>query len=445
LTVETASDSCSSSSVDFSVGPTDTEICMDVTSMIFGLLTRRLNNGRRDRRLRGSFHDYERSLEDESKNNLVMMIDATDTEDNTGAGDRFYTSDNDDSESRPSLLVEGKELDDCTTIVDYVCSDDNFSVLCSMLQDTGLDAVLDDNREKFTLFAPQNSDALQSIDTSDIGAVVNLLKYHVVYGYAIRSSEIGCENESLPLSMSNGNSTTIICTEDTLFIEGDGNAISGLPEITTADIETCNGIVHKIDNPILPLVDVDIVEEDCQTLLELVCSKEDISAICQLATAFGDDPLVVELLNGLNTDVYTVFLPNNDAALELMGIATDTEAITNLLSHHAIPSVILLAEDLECGEELTMVKGGTTTHVCEGENVFQVGKGNVEDGDMPQIVEANIQTCTGVVHIVDRIIKPSESASTPPEELEGEGEGEGKGEGEGEQENEEIETEAIET
>lgn len=136
-----------------------------------------------------------------------------------------------------------------------------------------------------------------------------------------------------------------------------------------------------------------------------MCTNEELVALCQFTTLFGNDPLLGEVFETLSTGVFTIFLPNNAAALELQNFdLTDSKAIVDILMHHVVPDVKIDAEDLECDGELQMVTGGTTTTVCEGDSLFQVGKGNVEA--MPRIVEADIKICTGVVHIVDKIIQP---------------------------------------
>ena len=63
-------------------------------------------------------------------------------------------------------------------------------------------------------------------------------------------------------------------------------------------------------------------------------------------------------------------------------------------------------EDLECNKELNMYAGGTTTTICEEDGLFQVGKGNVEL--KPEIIAADLKTCTGVIHIVDQILQPED-------------------------------------
>ena len=91
--------------VNFEVQPGDTEICMDVTDIVFEWL----RNSRRG--LRGI--SSSRALQDSLKD-LVLMIDNLSP--SNEPGDRFYTSNNEDSGKAPSLSVEGEGFADCETI-----------------------------------------------------------------------------------------------------------------------------------------------------------------------------------------------------------------------------------------------------------------------------------------------------------------------------------------
>lgn len=296
-------------------------------------------------------------------------------------------------------------------------------MFCDLTKNTQLKKMLGDSRSSFTLFAPTDeaiTNALaKDIDPTDTDFLEDLFLYHIVFTQ-LQSKNIDCDLPVIPpLRMANGAITNIQCVSAAIFVVGGGNTGDELPKVIEADIGTCNGIVHAIDEVILPasesLKDTDNnainVDEDCVEFGTLVCTNEELVALCQFTTLFGNDPLLGEVFETLSTGVFTIFLPNNAAALELQNFdLTDSKAIVDILMHHVVPDVKIDAEDLECDGELQMVTGGTTTTVCEGDSLFQVGKGNVEA--MPRIVEADIKICTGVVHIVDKIIQPG-SRSVP--------------------------------
>jgi len=109
----------------------------------------------------------------------------------------------------------------------------------------------------FTVFAPTN-EALQkaleaygqSIDFQDSGFITNVLLQHIVSGDAVYSADLACDTE---VQMANDETNTITCKDDgTIFIGGAGNDPNSLPEIGTPDFEACNGVIHIINELIIP-------------------------------------------------------------------------------------------------------------------------------------------------------------------------------------------------
>jgi uncharacterized surface protein with fasciclin (FAS1) repeats len=117
--------------------------------------------------------------------------------------------------------------------------------------------MLNDNRALFTAFAPTDEaleDAVaKGLNVDDTELVKDLLEYHMVFRSELKSTDIDCSLETLPpLRMANGDITNIQCVLDAIFVVGSGNIGDELPRITEADIKTCNGVVHVLDEVILP-------------------------------------------------------------------------------------------------------------------------------------------------------------------------------------------------
>jgi uncharacterized surface protein with fasciclin (FAS1) repeats len=184
-------------------------------------------------------------------------------------GNRFFTSNNKGNPSGgPTLSISGKEKAECETIADLVCKDARLSELCSMIEATGFKSVLGDNTETLTTFAPTN-DAITAaveagaVDMDDNDFLWDLLMYHLVYQFEIKSKDLNCEYPIiLPLVMANGNFTNIRCKDKDTFVVGEGNSGANWPKITDPDIETCNGVIHIIDKMIFPSALADIIRED---------------------------------------------------------------------------------------------------------------------------------------------------------------------------------------
>lgn len=109
----------------------------------------------------------------------------------------------------------------------------------------------------YTIFAPTDeafTKALaalgQSVDFTDTGLITSVVLQHLVSGSAIYAKDLQCNTQ---VEMANGDSNTITCEGDKVFIGGAGNIdSSSLPEIIEADTVGCNFVLHSIDDVILP-------------------------------------------------------------------------------------------------------------------------------------------------------------------------------------------------
>jgi uncharacterized surface protein with fasciclin (FAS1) repeats len=134
------------------------------------------------------------------------------------------------------------------------------SILCTALQATDLDAVLN-QAGPFTVFAPID-DAFLALDEKTLAALLeeevgiesltDILLYHVVPNKSILADDLVCLGK---LKMANGEFTRTLCHSRSgkTFQIGYGNSYRNYPEIIVPDIrEACNGVIHLIDKLILP-------------------------------------------------------------------------------------------------------------------------------------------------------------------------------------------------
>lgn len=144
--------------------------------------------------------------------------------------------------------------------MDLACEDDSLSILCSALQATELDAVLN-QAGPFTVFAPIDDAFLALGDSTltalleeDVGlrSLTDILLYHVVQDEIIFADDLVCLGR---LQMANGEFTRTLChgQKGRSFQIGYGNSYKNYPEIIIPDIrDACNGVIHVIDRIILP-------------------------------------------------------------------------------------------------------------------------------------------------------------------------------------------------
>ena len=143
---------------------------------------------------------------------------------------------------------------------EIACSTPGFGTLCLLLKEAHL--LTPFTNDLLTVFAPTD-DAFAALPAEVLEGVLAdktllryILWYHVVPTDEILTSDLVCEGGNIDkLRMANGEETTVMCALSAekvfTFIVGNGN-VDPLPMITTANIDACNGIVHVIDNVILP-------------------------------------------------------------------------------------------------------------------------------------------------------------------------------------------------
>lgn len=130
------------------------------------------------------------------------------------------------------------------TIVDIAAGDDRFETLVAAVTAAGLVETLS-GEGPFTVFAPTD-DAFAALPEGtveglleDIPALTSILTYHVVPG-AVMSGDL---SDGMMPETVNGQTVTIGV--------GDGVTVDGA-NVIIADIEASNGVIHVIDQVILP-------------------------------------------------------------------------------------------------------------------------------------------------------------------------------------------------
>lgn len=138
------------------------------------------------------------------------------------------------------------------TVVDIAADNPQFSTLVSAIEAAGLEDTLR-SEGPFTVFAPTNAafDALPEgtletlLEPENKDQLVSLLTYHVVPG-AITSDQL--VGERMDVATVNG---------ETVLIDGTGGkgraavTVNGT-EVTDADILASNGVIHVIDEVLMP-------------------------------------------------------------------------------------------------------------------------------------------------------------------------------------------------
>lgn len=162
-------------------------------------------------------------------------------------------------------VVQGGGDSDCKSIAEIACSTNGFNILCQALEKTGLYDNLNNLNDHFTVFAPGDSafrDILNDhlhyddIQHCPLDVLKQILLLHVRVNDVIYKDGLEDRCGDL-LRMASGDDTRTVCEHHEnygkkIFQKGGGNSDNGKPKIVTFDIDACNGVIHVVDQVILP-------------------------------------------------------------------------------------------------------------------------------------------------------------------------------------------------
>lgn len=261
----------------------------------------------------------------------------------------------------------------------------------------------------FTVFAPTNAafddlltqlDGFDSLDDfnsqqlQDLLAVI--LTYHVVPGAAVLSTDL---SDGQSITTLQGSSLQVSTTGG-VFI---GDATNVDAQVTTANVEASNGVVHIIDKVLLPQAILDqLADIILVPITDLAMGNDNLeSLVAALTAANGDLPTVLR-----GDGPFTVLAPTDaafDAFLDgaqLSDIPVDV--LTNVLLNHVISGEVT-------SDDLASLGAGYTNTLAVGagdENMslyFDASSGVTFNG-VSTVETADIKALNGIVHIVDKVI-----------------------------------------
>ncbi|MFD1095426.1 fasciclin domain-containing protein [Salegentibacter chungangensis] len=292
----------------------------------------------------------------------------------------------------------GDIIEPGNSIADFVADNENYSSLAAALDAADLTASLDGDAN-FTVFAPNNAafntflsaNGFASLDEVPVEVLREILLYHVQEG-ALMSSDLSTGYiESLAVgSASESNLSMYINTED-------GVMINGVSEVTNANIEVDNGVIHAVD-AVIGLPDV----------TTFATADPNFSILVQALTREESFNFVETLQMTEDPAPFTVFAPTNDAfasfltEMEFESLADiPTDVLASTLSYHVVTGGNFRSSDLTDGMMVTTFEGGDFT-VNVGDNV------TITDVNerTSTVVAANVQANNGVIHVLDTVLLP---------------------------------------
>ncbi len=259
-------------------------------------------------------------------------------------------------------------------IVEIAIANPDFSTLVTAVVEAGLAAALQEPGP-FTVFAPTDAAfaALPPGVLDDLLAnpdqLAQVLLYHVVPG-RVRSTDL----VDGPIVTLQGAAATVSLV--------DGVSIDGA-SVIAADIEASNGIIHVIDEVILPPPNI----------VEIAIGN---AAFSTLVTAVVEAGLAADLQE---PGPFTVFAPTDAAFAALPpGVLDDLlanpEELAEVLLYHVVPGRVR-STDLEDGKIVTLQGAAANISLVDGVSI-----------DAASVIDADIEASNGIIHVIDEVILP---------------------------------------
>ena len=301
------------------------------------------------------------------------------------------------------------DSDSQPTIVDIASGDADFSILVRALERTNLVSTLDGSGQ-WTVFAPTNAAFNTFFATLGSGVTVenvnaavlkSILLNHVI-GSEIKSSALPAAMYASTLSPINATATlatiSMFVQKSEAIVTINGGASNGGGIVTVADWDASNGVIHVVSNVIA-----------IPTLVNHVVANPDFDTLETVVTSTGQ-AAVLAALSGLTASARaTLFAPNNTAFTTALGAGgfangATTAQVTKVLQYHVTTAGNVRSNQLTNNQVVPMF-----TNPVQNVTVI-LGDGTVDIKDtannLGRVFQADIQASNGVIHGVNRVLKP---------------------------------------
>jgi uncharacterized surface protein with fasciclin (FAS1) repeats len=289
--------------------------------------------------------------------------------------------------------VTGAEL----TVAGVIAADPNLSTLHQALTDADLVDALRKQRAA-TVFAPSD-DAFAALPAGALDALAadpqqltQVLLHHVV-GSALLAADVAPGAvETLA-----GDALTLDAADGAVTVDG--------ARVTTADLTARNGVVHVVDQVLLPAAPA--ADESAAPAEATTAPAAEVADIIDSAAAAGRfETLLAALETAGLTDAlraagpFTVFAPS-DAAFEALPpgaldeLLADPDRLAAVLQYHVLQGA-LPAADIASGMQAATLEGKPLTFTRNGDIL-------VNDA---AVIVPDIVTSNGIIHVIDRVLLP---------------------------------------
>jgi transforming growth factor-beta-induced protein len=260
-------------------------------------------------------------------------------------------------------------------------ADPQFSILVQALVKADLASTLD-KAGTFTVFAPTNAAftalfaklKVTGIDQLSADALRPILLYHVLGAKAVSSG------------LSSGYVSTLSPAVGGRFVSLKVDVMSGVKlnnsaMVTKADIMATNGVIHVIDQVLLP-----------PTVADLAVANSNFSTLVSALSGAGLVPALSDPKATL-----TVFAPTNAAFAALTSLPTDLKPI---LLYHVLGTTVY-SSGVTTGYAKTL-----STYMSNPIDIYINTTSGVKINNSASVTLADVVGTNGVIHVIDKVLLP---------------------------------------
>lgn len=302
------------------------------------------------------------------------------------------------------LAACGGSDDPAPTVADEAGSR-GFNALVAAAGKAGLSAALADRSASLTVFAPTDAafgslarslgfaDANAMVQALDAATLAKILQYHILPTRKPAATLAGGSGAEDTLYRFEGKAASLkLSTSGGVRIT---DAALTQATVTSADVQTDNGVIHAVDKVLVPPGVLNVVQM-AQVNPSFSVLVEAVAAARLGATLSGAGP-------------FTVFAPTDAgfvAALAELGLSKpqllSSSGLGSILTYHVVSGNVRAADVVALPKPATVatVQGGS----------FSVGADlTLTDalGRSASLVATDVMASNGVIHVIDKVILPA--------------------------------------
>jgi len=237
----------------------------------------------------------------------------------------------------------------------------------------------------FTVFAPTDEAFARLPEGTVEGLLENPTALRTVLLHHVAGSTMAAEDVVA------AESVKMLSGQTLPVAAGDGAQI-GDANIVKTDIQCSNGIIHVIDQVIVP-----------QDIVGVAASTDTFETLVAAVKAAG----LVDTLKGEGP--FTLFAPSDDAfeklpagTLESLLLPNNKQKLIDILTYHVVPGH-LMAEDVVGMEAATTVQGSAIPIDIKKDSEGNITAVMVKDA---RVIGTDVLGSNGVIHVIDSVILP---------------------------------------